>query len=456
MGRGRASFVLALSLGLASAQSPVAGHISAESLRATVAFLSSPSLEGRDTPSSGLDLAAGFIAARFLSAGLEPAGPDGSYFQTAKLTRVTPDLRGLQSTLRDGSDELRLSAADLSVRSLTALDWKAADVIPLDDQTSTAGPLDGRIVAGSARRYAGDAALLRLQSHHPALILLAGRRDPDLGGASWLAERDTALAPVLWISSPAFAEALADHRPLTLSLHLAAPALAPVAARNVVGLIPGADPVLKSQYILLTAHYDHLGALPGANDNASGIASVIEIGAALASLHPRRSILFLALWGEEEGLLGAYYYTRHPLVPLRDTVANLNLEQLGRTDDSDGVRLNSFALTGQSYSDLPAILAEGLKSEGVNLYKKRGSDSYFDRSDNYAFALAGIVSHTAVVAFEYPDYHAPGDEWRKLDYANMARVDRGIAAALLHLANRPSPPQWNSTRDAELFRNAVR
>lgn len=451
--RRRAGLVLcALSLGLASAQSTAPDRISAESLRGNVAFLASPALGGRDTPSPGLDVAAGFIAAQFRRAGLEPAGADGSYFQTAKLTRVTPDLRGLRFVLRDGGDELEPGAGDITVRALRPLDFQASEVIPLDEDA----PVEGKVVAGSARRYGSEAGLFRLQARKPALILLSGRRDPDIGGPGWLAERDSTDAPVVWISNSAFAEALAERHALSVSLHLAAPGREDVVARNVVGMLRGSDPQLKSQYVLLTAHYDHIGALPGANDNASGSASVIEIAGALAALRPRRSILFMTLYGEEEGLLGAYYYTRHPLVPLRDTVADLNLEQLGRTDDSDGPKVGCIAVIGQTYSDMPSIMAEGVKLEGVRIYSRRGADSYFDRSDHYAFALAGIVSHTAVVAFEYPDYHASGDEWQKLDYANMAKVDRGIAAGLLQIANHTSRPKWSSSRDTEPYRDAAR
>ena len=91
---------------------------------------------------------------------------------------------------------------------------------------------------------------------------------------------------------------------------------------------------------------------------------------------------------------------------------------------------------------------------GVHVYHKRDADAFFNRSDNYAFAEAGVVDHTVVVAFEYPDYHAVGDEWEKVDYNNMEKVDRAMAAGLLRLADSTEVPQWNPLPDIERYRKA--
>jgi hypothetical protein len=119
---------------------------------------------------------------------------------------------------------------------------------------------------------------------------------------------------------------------------------------------------------------------------------------------------------------------------------------MGRTDEQDGPEVGAFAFTGPSYSDLPATMTAAARAQGVKVYVKRGADEFYDRSDNYAFAEAGVVAHTLVVAFEYPDYHAPGDKWEKIDYANMARVDRGIAAGILQIADAAAPPKAASGR----------
>jgi hypothetical protein len=124
----------------------------------------------------------------------------------------------------------------------------------------------------------------------------------------------------------------------------------------------------------------------------------------------------------------------------------MNLEQMGRTDEESGLEVGAFAFTGPSYSDLAATMTEAARGQGVKVYNKRSADSYFDRSDNYSLAEAGVVAHTLVVAFEYPDYHGPGDKWEKIDYANMALVDRGIAAGVLRVADAPERPKWTRNR----------
>jgi Zn-dependent M28 family amino/carboxypeptidase len=240
-----------------------------------------------------------------------------------------------------------------------------------------------------------------------------------------------------------------------LSAHIAAPKSETVKARNVAGLLRGTDPVLKDTYVIVTGHYDHLGVrgtgegdhiFNGANDDASGTSSVIEIGTALASLgeRPKRSILFMTVFGEETGGYGARYYTSHPIFPLARTIADVNLEQLGRTDDTEGPRVAEFNLTGFDYTDIAAIMARAGEQTGIKVTKhEKNSDSFFGRSDNATFADAGIPSTTLSVAYVYPDYHAVGDEWQKLDYANMAKVDVCVAVGIWDMANSEKAPEWN-------------
>ena len=129
---------------------------------------------------------------------------------------------------------------------------------------------------------------------------------------------------------------------------------------------------------------------------------------------------------------------------------------MGRTDDKDASRVSSFSFTGPSYSDLPATVTAAAKQEGVSVYVKPDADDFFARSDNLAFAEAGIVAHTAVVAYEYPDYHAFGDKWQKIDYSNMAKVDRAVAAGLLTIADAPEAPKWSNTKAAAPYRDAAK
>jgi hypothetical protein len=120
------------------------------------------------------------------------------------------------------------------------------------------------------------------------------------------------------------------------------------------------------------------------------------------------------------------------------------MEQIGRTDDSEGPQVGTLAVTGFDYSDMGATLQRAGEAEGVRVYKHpTKSDSYFSRSDNQSLADAGVPAHTAGVAFEFPDYHAVGDEWQKVDFDNMTRVVRTVGHSLLSLADSTQEPRWN-------------
>jgi hypothetical protein len=442
-------------------------RISADSLRANLSYLASDALEGRGTPSHGLDLAADYIAAQFQRAGLEPAAGD-SYFQRANFDQATVNMEGFRMELSSGGQEIKLSKDEVRVRSLEGLDLTAAPVVKLPGNGAIP-PIAGMVVAGDERRYGGETFLNELQARKPALILIIGKSREGLRARApntpitFLEEADGNHAPVIRIRQTEAVELVAANRGVTVSLHLAKPALKEAVLRNVAAILRGSDPTLRDQYVLLTAHYDHLGRSPkgifnGGNDNGSGTVSVIEIARALAALdpHPKRTILFMTVFGEEEGLLGSYYYTHHPLVPLKNTVANVNLEQMGRTDEQTGREVAAFAFTGPSYSNLPEMMGAAAKAEGISIYKRKDADDFFDRSDNFAFAQFGIVAHTIAVAFEYPDYHALGDKWEKVDFANMATVDRGVAAGILRLADEPNAPKWSTAKGAAIYRDAGR
>jgi hypothetical protein len=222
----------------------------------------------------------------------------------------------------------------------------------------------------------------------------------------------------------------------------------PAGLRNVIGVLKGSDPSLKDTYVLVTAHYDHIGVKPqgegdtifnGANDNASGVSALIEIARAIARSpkRPLRSIAFIAFFGEERGLVGSRYYARNPVFPIDKSYAQINLEQLGRTDDSEGARVKAATLTGWDRSDVGRILAAAAAPYGIRIYKHpKFSEEFFERSDNEALAKLKVPAHTLSVAYEFPDYHGVGDEAEKLDYANLTAVARGVRAGILRLANR--------------------
>jgi len=221
-------------------------------------------------------------------------------------------------------------------------------------------------------------------------------------------------------------------------------------AKNVVAVLRGSDPRLRDTCVVLSAHYDHLGVrggqiYNGANDDGSGTVSVIEIASALATLnpHPKRTVVFVTFYGEERGELGSQYFVRHPVCPT--TIADLNLEQLGRTDSTEGPRMASAALTGFDFTGISQVMEAAGEATGIRIYNDpRNGDAFFRASDNASFADVGIPSTTLAVTFIFPDYHRPGDKWPKIDYANMAKVDRAVALGLMLLAGDAEPPHWNT------------
>jgi len=251
-----------------------------------------------------------------------------------------------------------------------------------------------------------------------------------------------------------------------VSAHIPPPKATPVKLRNVIGVLRGADPALRDSYVLVTAHYDHLGIrgsgpgdhiYNGADDDASGTASAIEIAETLAGLpeRPRRSVVFMTFFGEELGEVGSRYYVAHPVFPLAKTAVDLNLEQLGRTDEVGvGVHTGQYTLTGFEFTDLAPVLRQAAEPFGIRVVNdEKRNEQYFRQSDNYAFAEAGVPSTTISVAYQFSDYHQPGDEWPKLDYDNMAKVDRAVALAVWEVASNPDAPAWNAKNPkTEAFR----
>jgi hypothetical protein len=451
----------------------VLDRISSDSLKGHVSFLASDILEGRATPSKGQDVAAQYIASQFRRAGLEEAGDDG-YFQTANFVSLESDAKDATIDLVSGQKRIVGAGENMTLQTTRAIMVEGAEVtkVGLDDSETIARlqheDLGQRVLAvylppgwlfgeEGHRRRENLAAIRKLKA---VLLVVAGRTGGGSRRARLVAADELETQPQMVLIRPGqFADVIENAEPgvlpLKLDANIPAPKTSKVVLKNVAGLLRGSDPVLSDTYILLTAHYDHVGTKPegdddriynGANDDASGVASVIEIAAALATMNPkpRRSILFVALFGEEVGLLGSEFYGRHPLLPLQKTVADINLEQLGRTDSSDGPKIASASFTGFDFSGVPAVFELAGKQTGVTVYKdEKRSDPFFSRSDNQALADLGIPSHTLCVAFEFPDYHGVGDEWQKLDYANMAKVDRMVALGLILLADSETAPAWS-------------
>jgi hypothetical protein len=440
----------------------ITSHIRSEDLKADVAFLASDTLQGRDTPSLGLDAAAEYIASQMRKAGLEPVGDDG-YFQTATFRQVVLNQSDLAFSLGGAT-----SAGAISVYSGGPLDLTGASafkITPAELPTLKAGQVNGKVLIIDAVVPPGTPipqfSIPRPSGNFaPALIVGVLREDP--GPRNSILQPPTApltTQPILIVWGSPVRDAVTSAGPgpmsATVSVHIGVPKTSIVKLRNVAGLLRGTDPQLKDTYVVVSAHHDHVGVgegvngdriFNGADDDASGTGTVIEIAAAIASLpeKPKRSILFLTFFGEENGFLGSGYYTTHPIFPLDKTIVDLNLEVLGRTDDLEGPTPRQLFVTGYDYTDMtPAIVRAGAAT-GIKIVKHPvKSETFYGRGDSISFARAGVPAATVGATFEYPDLHKPSDEWQKLDYENMARLDRCIGLAIWDIANTDKAPQWN-------------
>jgi Zn-dependent M28 family amino/carboxypeptidase len=231
----------------------------------------------------------------------------------------------------------------------------------------------------------------------------------------------------------------------------------PNSAPNTVGILPGTDPALRDEYIVISAHMDHVGVNPaskldsiwnGADDDASGTAGVLALAEALAADPPRRSVIFLTVSGEEKGLYGSRWFVENSPVPVTQLVANLNLDMIGRN------WMDSIVVIGMQHSTLGATVKNAARSNpAVGLTVSDDlwpQESFFTRSDHYNFARRGVP---ALFFFNgtHEDYHRPGDSPDKIDAEKAARVVQLVYHTTVAVANAPRRPEW----DAESRRKIV-
>lgn len=217
---------------------------------------------------------------------------------------------------------------------------------------------------------------------------------------------------------------------------------------NVLGVLPGSDPKLSKEVILLTAHMDHLGTDPklsgdpiynGADDDASGCTAVMEMARVLGSgAKPKRTVYFVTFGSEEKGGYGNQYFLQHPPVPLTDIVANLEFEMIGREDPA--VKPDELWLTGYDRSNLgPELAKHGAKI----VADPHPAENFFMRSDNYALARQGIVAQTVSSFGLHKDYHNVSDELSKIDWDHMTQAIGSMVGPVEWLVNSDFKPTWN-------------
>ncbi len=422
-------------------------------------FLASDALHGRGSGTNDELIAATYAATEMEQCGIEPAGDGGGYLQRVTLIRRTFKSPVLRFTAGESTTTLQHGKEMLVVRATNPILSG-----PLQKFAQDAAPEDilpGAMLLAAIKPGEGDAQrrIGELLRSRAAAVLV-----PDQAVFRVFWERSTSdfVAPLeiegvppssraqpalilLKEAGAAQIAALTDGTPLELT------ATAGEAQKsltwNAIGKLPGSDPKLTRQAVLLTAHIDHLGIgrpvdgdeiYNGADDDASGVTAVLELARALsAGRRPRRTVFFALFGSEETGLRGARYFLEHPTVPLADIVANLEFEMIGRSDST--VPPHTLWLTGWERSNLGPALA----SHGARLVADpHPKENFFQRSDNYALALRGVVAQTVSSYGLHKDYHRPTDDLAHIDFAHMDDAIGSLLKPVSWLVNSDFRPAW--------------
>jgi peptidase M28-like protein len=497
-----------------------AQDISPARIAAHMRFLSSDLLEGRGTGTRGYMLAAQYVASQYEGFGLEP-GAGGGWYQDVPFRKIVPIPE--QSSIVIGSAALAFGTGFTTSGDPVREDARAEGGVvfvgygitaPGEKHDDYAGvDVHGKIVAyfsGAPKTFSNDvrahysSSVVKYENaaSHGAAGVLILRPKADETRSPWARSvRQSKLGAMNWIEpggamhaafpqlgatatlSRAGAEALLGAQldsldqqveagkaksfelPLRVSMHVVSRHEA-VKSPNVVGVWRGSDPNLRNEYVVYSAHLDHLGISDpvdgdtinnGALDNASGVASILEIARAFAEApsRPRRSILFLATTGEEKGLRGADYFANNPTVPLQSIVADVNVDEILMFHP-----VKDVVPIGGEHSTLGDDAARAAKAMGLVVSPDpQPEEIVFVRSDQYPFVKRGVPSiyvgagYKAVdpkydvvkesVKWEEEIYHSPKDDMSQpLDFTVGAMVAKFNYLLGRDVADAPARPRW--------------
>ncbi|MFT4710443.1 MAG: hypothetical protein ACI8Q9_001571 [Planctomycetota bacterium] len=448
---------------LALAKDQVDAAVGAAEIAAHIQYLASDELEGRYTGSAGGKLAADYLAAtlaKLEAQGMQPAGDNGTYLQDIQLSVVSfPTMPVLMADTGDG---LLRQVYGTSFELTAGLEGKGElGVLAVEE------PDDARLespdlamalylnLSATERRDVFEKRGASWQAAWGAIIFEGtkreGREESNPARVRRVAAKlDGVSLPVTFKVKGALRESFEDGSVKRISFEVSG---SQPKAYNVVGKLPatlsnagggpeGPPSAAAMGAIVLSAHYDHLRSRPrsegdaedvdliynGADDDASGVAAVLEIVEAAAfEQHRERDIIVLLATGEEIGLVGTTYYLDHPAVPLDKTLCNLNFEMIGRPDDAGG-GFGKLWLTGYDYTNIgPDFAAKGI----AVVRDPHPEMNYYQRSDNYAFVQKGIVGQSFSSYNGHKDYHHVSDEVETIDFWHMEAAVADCAKAVI-------------------------
>ncbi|MGV3580613.1 M20/M25/M40 family metallo-hydrolase [Brevundimonas sp.] len=416
--------------------------IDQNSVTAHIGFLAGEELQGRGSATRDEAIAAAYVAAQFRLAGLTSAPTMDGYLQRAPVIKTTASGAATLTigdlTVTQGDDLQILSGATRSAFGATVLAPADPAEMPTGDVILIAppeGPGFQALVGAAARKGAKmivlrrTAALADIAAHNGTRTSVRLTDTPERSGT------------VIVLASPeafdrmasAGGEAAFDPGQSTIENGF---------TTNAIGWLQGTNP--DAGVLMVSAHLDHIGVRPdgvvmyGANDDASGTVAVIELAGALAASGPHeRSIMFVAYGAEEVGLLGSRYFVEHPPVPLEEIAANLEIEMIG--DQDPQLPAGVMMMTGFERSNFGQALKDRGALVGPDPYPEQ---NFFQRSDNYALALRGIVAHTVSGWATIPTYHTPEDTIENLNIAFMTNAIQSLVEPLKAMADGAFTPEW--------------
>jgi hypothetical protein len=471
-------FFLTVSIALSAQKRPVdeiTRLITRDEVEAHLLFLASDEMRGRDTGSPEQLIAANYLAAEFQRLGLRKPESLNSYFQPVDLVNRFPATSG-KFVLGDEVFSYKehfiqlegeniswqgeaVFAGYASAEDLEKVDVQGKLVVALAGNRDSEGNAMTIFMASGEKRNrveaAGAAGLVEIfavpQIPWPVLVnYFTTNSSMTLGGGKGKGAH-------IWLKSSdaVSVQKLKETEALPASLTIEGLRTIPVQARNVVGILEGADPKLRQEYLVVSAHYDHVGVsrrgnqsdsiYNGARDNAIGVTGMLATARYLSVYRPKRSVLFIAFTAEEKGLLGSRYYVEHPVVPLHQCVFNFNCDGAGYNSTEIATVIGMERTTAEQ--DLTkACSAFGLRA-AVDPVPEQ---NLFERSDNLNFAVKGVPAITfapGLTAFDgeiNKYYHQPADEVSSLDFNYLLRFFRSYVYANVLLANAPRPPVWKA------------
>lgn len=444
-------------------------------------FLASDALLGRKTGEQGNDVAARYIAEQFRKFGVKP-GNGSSYLQEVPFERTAPSILGTitvtEGTLNVGEDFVVMSGGGVGLSNNEVIhvgygwvdeakgydDYKGLDiqdkvVIAQVGTPDSKTPQEVFGAMAAKRKFAaerGAAAFIEiynLQIPWKTVVNFFGKpslrlKETEVKGSDMLH---------LWVNAEP-GKALAKNKITELDLNVGEKQSKKVMSNNVVGIIEGTDPVLKNEYLVLTAHFDHIGygsesgrvtaedsIFNGARDNAFGTTAVLTAAEALTLKPAKRSILLIAYTGEEIGLLGSKYYADNPVVPLDKCVFNLNCDGAGY-DIKTQVSVIGLNRTSAEKHIVKAAATLGLTA-GDDPAPEQG---LFDRSDNVSLAKMGIPAPNyapGMTSFSeeiYKYYHQATDNPDNIDPEYLLKYCQSYTYAARLIANDKAKPTWVS------------